>query len=87
MKFNLKIIQLWLILNTVLSIPYVLIYGGTDLNENISNGQAKTIIDALTLGAAHRNPGSQDENLKPVNLNDSLNFCSLENTSLIGIPS
>ena len=87
MKFNLKIIQLWLILNTVLSIPYVLIYGGTDLNENISNSQAKTIIDALTLGAAHRNPGSQDENLKPGILNDNLNFCSLENTSLIGIPS
>ena len=58
MKFNLKIIQLWLILNTVLSIPYVLIYGGTDLNENISNSQAKTTIDALTLGAAHRNPES-----------------------------
>lgn len=61
MKFNLKIIQLWLILNTVLSIPYVLIYGGTDLNENISNSQAKTVIDALTLGAAHRNPGSQNQ--------------------------
>ena len=40
-----------------------MIYGGTDLNENISNSQAKTIIDALTLGAAHRNPGFFSTNI------------------------
>jgi len=50
--------RVWLSFN--LDIPYVLIYGGTDLNENISNSQDKTIIDALTLGAAHRICFSKD---------------------------
>lgn len=64
--------RVWLSFN--LDIPYVLIYGGTDLNENISNSQDKTIIDALTLGAAHRICFSKDFDIICNKLWPSLHF-------------